>query len=239
MKTCLILAIGCSLEPWGKMLDTSQKTWDSIFVEGIDTIFYFGNPVKENTDKAIYFPIEESYAKMGEKMLQAFEWVLKNKTFDYIARVNSSCYVDKKELIKHIQALPGTDVFAGLEIKATETERRWMWGGGQFLMSRDAAEKIVENKHLWYHGEMEDKALSYIADDLKIPFTQGKALSIDRDGSNIAGWVAIVYGGGESFKFTDFADVKKLDNHFFYRVKQDNDRNMDAYVMQQLYNNLK
>jgi mRNA degradation ribonuclease J1/J2 len=61
MKRILILTIGCSLEPWSVMAKTSQDTWDSVKVDGIDTVFYFGSPVKPNTDKEIYFDIEESY----------------------------------------------------------------------------------------------------------------------------------------------------------------------------------
>ena len=113
LKTCLILVIGCDLEPWRVMAETSQQTWDSVDVKGTETIYYFGRPVKDNTDKAIYFDIEEDYYSMFEKMLCAFEWALQNKEFDFVARVNSSCYCDKKKLIEYVQTLPDENVLAG------------------------------------------------------------------------------------------------------------------------------
>ena len=82
MKKVLILAIGCSVPPWKVMRKTSAETWDSINVTGVETVFYYGNPVMPNTSTEIYFPVTESYYTMGEKMLLAFDWALKNKEFD-------------------------------------------------------------------------------------------------------------------------------------------------------------
>lgn len=231
MKTCLILCIGCSLDPWQKMHETSINTWDSISVDGVDTIFYFGNPIRENTDKEIYFNIEESYFTMGEKMIQAFEYSLKNKSFDYIARVNSSCYVDKNKLIEYVQTLPDTNCFAGVEV---ESDPKWMWGGGQFILSKDVAESVVNHKNSWDHTVMEDVGLSYMINDLGIPYTKGKACSINKTENS---WTLIGYGG-DSIEFTDWNDVKPLSNHF-YRCKVDLHREQDAVIMNNLYNVLK
>ncbi len=230
MKRVLILAIGCSLPPWNKMFETSFDTWDSVEVDGVETIFYFGNPVRENNNKTIYFSVEESYFTMGEKMLQAFQWALDNKEFDYIARVNSSCYVDKKQLIKHIQTLPKENLFSGLIVQG---ENPWLWGGGQFILSKDVVEKLVENKSLYNHTVMEDVGISELATKIGIPFTQGKAASIDKTDS---GWRLMGYEG-PSFEFTNFADCNKSEQ-FFYRCKHDPDRTVDKYIMQELFKTL-
>jgi hypothetical protein len=230
MKRVLILAIGAQLPPWDKMFQTSLETWDSISVDGVDTLFYFGNPVKENTDNAIYFPVEEHYNTMGVKMLSAFDWVLKNKEFDYIARINSSCYVDKKELIKHIQTLPDKNVFSGGAVQKNELDD-YLWGGLQWIISKDVIQKFFDNKDKYNHSLMEDVALSYLAKDIGIPFHKGIGCAIDKIEN---GWRLISYGGGESFEFKDFSEIKNKYPHHFYRCKQDLDRNVDEYVMNEL-----
>jgi hypothetical protein len=226
----LVLVISCQNEPYKKMMETSLSTWDSIEVDGVETVFYCGEPVKENTDKIIYFPISESLATMGTKTLMAYEWALKNKKFDYIARVNSSCYVNKKELIKYCQTLPKHKVFAGLIV---DSKPQWVWGGGNYIISKDVIEEIIDHKYLWDHSLMEDMAASMVVSKLNIPFTPGKACSIEKKPYN---WFCLSYQG-ESVEFTDFSDLKKIDQ-FFYRVKQDDDRTRDEYIMKQLYQNL-
>ena len=235
MKKVLILVIGCQLPPWDKMAYTSLYTWDSIHSEGCETIYYFGNPMRANTDKFIYFPINESYNSMGTKMIMAFEWALENKEFDYIARINSSCYVDKKELINYVISLPTENVFVGGIVAESKDNPSWCWGGLQYIISKDVIEKVVENKNHLNSSLMEDQALSYLVSFCKVPYTSSVgACSIDKTSD---GWNLISYGG-ESITFKDFIEIKRLNNHF-YRCKNDADRNVDEYVMQQLFNILK
>jgi hypothetical protein len=234
MKKILILIISSQEPPFKKMIETSLKTWDSINVDGVESIFYCGEPVKENTDKMIYFPLKESYQTMGEKTLRAYEWALKNKEFDYIARVNSSCYVNKKELIKYIQTLPDNNVFSGLKVEESTYKDKWMWGGGQYIISKDIIKLFVDNRHLWDHSIMDDMAVGFLANKLNVPYHQGRACSIEKKPS---GWACFCYGE-PSIEFTDFQDMNKLQNQFFIRVKQDDDRNRDEYIMKQLYQNL-
>jgi hypothetical protein len=235
MKRVLILAIGCQLKPWDKMIETSLNTWDSVQVPGVESIFYCGNPVHKNTSKIIYFPINEAYKTMGEKMICAFEWALKYKEFDYIARVNGSCYVNKNRLIEHVQTLPEYDLFSGIEVPASEKRPSWMWGGGQFILSWDLVQKICDKKEYWNHSIMEDEAISEFMHKFKVPFHKGKMCSIDKTEK---GWSCIMYGGGESFEFTNFSDLYKLREQFFVRVKHDLDRSVDEFLMKQLYQHL-
>lgn len=211
------------------MIETSLNTWDSVEVEGVETIYYCGAPVKENTNKIIYFPIREDYANLGHKFLEALHWAKENKEFDYIARVNSSCYVDKKELIKHVQDLK-EDAY-GLIVPASEHEPKWIWGGGQFILSKKVVDLILENKDKFNHSLMDDMAISRMLDYLGINYTEGKASSIDKLENR---WRFMPYGGGAPFEFTDFNDLKNT-THFFYRVKMDGQRYIDKYLMEQLF----
>lgn len=218
--------------PYGAMIKTSLRTWDSIIVNGVETIFYCGEPVKENTDKIIYFPVNESLHALGEKTLLAYEWALNNKEFDYVARINASTYVNKKELIKYIQTLPDLNVFAGLEIKAPETNERWIWGPS-FILSKDLVRLIVDNKETFDHSIMDDLATSYLLNKFNIPYTAGKACSIEKKET---GWACIGYGS-QSIEFTDFEDLNRL-NQFFFRCKQDLNRGLDEVIMNQLFKKL-
>jgi hypothetical protein len=230
MKRVLVLVMSCQDAPYGAMLKTSQKTWDSISVPGVDTVFYCGEPVKEDTDNVIYFPVNESLHTLGEKTLLAYEWALKNREFDYIARVNASTYVNKKELIKYIQTLPDKNVFAGLEVEASETTEHWIWGPS-FILSKDLIQLIVDNKSMWDHSIMDDLATSFLLNKFNIPYTPGRACSIEKKEN---GWLCFSYGS-QSIEFTNFADLNKLDNQFFFRVKQDLNRSLDEVIMNKLF----
>lgn len=214
------------------MMQTALDTWDSFEVEGVETVYYCGAPKKDNTEKVIYFDIREGYDTMGYKMLDAFEWALKKKEFEYIARVNSSCYVDKKELIKYVQTLESDKAFAGVEIK---DKVNWCWGGMQFVISKDVIQSIVDNKDKYNHSLMEDMALSHLVKEIGFEFTEGKGCSIDKLEKS---WRLMAYNSCEAFEFTDFNKVKGNGN-FFYRVKQDGNRKMDKYLMEQLFEVLK
>lgn len=226
MKKVLILVVSSQLPPYGEMANTQSLTWDIVEVPGVETIWYFGGPAKINTSNRIYFDTIEKYSTMGQKMLSAFEWALVNKEFDYIARVNSSTYVDKKKLIEHIQTLPTENLFSGLVVQA---DPKWIWGCS-FILSKDVIQKVVDNKHDFNHSVMEDNALSELATKLQIPLTNGMACSIDKIEN---GWRCLCYGT-ESFEFTDFADVVKSNQHF-YRCKYDSDRTMDAVIMHEIF----
>jgi len=231
MKRVLILVLSCETAPYGKMVQTSKETWDSVNVDGVDTVYYFGESAKQNTPSEIYLPVKESLSRMGEKTLKALEWALDNKEFDYIARPNSSCYVNKKELIKYIQTLPTENVFAGLEVADNP---KWMVGAGQFIYSIDVVKKIVENKDLWNHQLMEDVAISCLANDLGITYMKGNACSINKRESD---WLMISYGLEESKEFKEFSELKS--KHYFYRVKCDGRRDIDELIMRELFSVLK
>ena len=233
MKRVLILVLSCETPPYNKMVDTSKGTWDSIEVDGVETVYYFGVSHYKRTDlNCIYLPVKESLETMGEKTVQALEYALNNYEFDYIARINSSCYVDKKKLLIYAQSLQKDNLFEGLTVKRPDTFD-YTWGGGQFIISKDVIQKIVDNKTKWNHSYMEDESLGLLVSTLGIPFTDGSACSINKTDNK---WLLLSYGNGNSIEFTDFKDIKDSP-HYFYRVKQDGKRDLDKYLMQQLYAN--
>lgn len=235
MKRVLVYVISANIHPWRQMIDTALETWDLDYEEDVPTAYYCGNPPHENPAIKSY-PIDENYKTMGQKDILAYrdslEW-----PWDYMARVNASCYVHKRRLLDHVQTLPEKGVFRGVVLGPTitcGTNRAWMWGGGQFIISRDVMEAMVANSHRWRHDVMEDVAMSELVQECGFSLdSQGRFCSVNRVPG---GWSCITYGspiGG--FEFSDFAEgISRLEDQFFFRVKDDADRNVDAQVMRLL-----
>jgi hypothetical protein len=162
----------------------------------------------------------------------ALEWALNNKEFDYIARPNANCYVRKQKLFDYVQTLPDSGVFTTLQVATVNT---WGWGGGQAIISRDVVEAIVKNKDQWNHVEMEDMAMSKLVLRLGYKFTPAIACSIDR---LIGKWRCMCYGS-ESFEFDNFDEIVKAEPQFFFRTKQDYDREKDMDIMREIFKYLK
>lgn len=232
MKKVLILILSSQHDPYKKMMGTSLNTWDKIQVDGVESVYYCGLPLQWNTEKIIYFDIPENYNNLGYKTLMAFDWALNNKEFDYVARVNASTYVNKKELIKYVQTLPDENLFSGLVVEASEEKPRWLWGP-QFILSKDVVSKLAANRQYIDRDLMEDQGISYLGTKLGIPLSHGISSTIDKMYDNT--WRLMSYGMGDSFEFERWEDMKKAEGQFFIRVKQDYDRNVDEYVMEQLY----
>ena len=234
MKKILIAVISCQDYPYLDMISTSQNTWDSVHVEGCETLFYCGLPQKQNTDKIVYFNVQESLHSMGYKDILFFEYALKNKEWDYMARVNASCFVHKQNLTDYCQTLKEKEVFEGLNV-VTDGVIQFTWGGGQYVISRDVIEKIVANKGQWNHNEMEDMAMSKLVMKLGITPQPGRACSIDAKG---AGWSCLVYGHGSGFDFSHMNEFKFPEGQYFFRIKQDNQRHLEAGIMHELKSKL-
>lgn len=231
MKKVLILVVSCEAPPYGKMIETSLSTWDSIQIEGVETVFYCGQSTKEDTEKVIYLPVKDSLMSMGEKTIQAFEWALKNKSFDYIARVNSSCYVNKKKLIKHVQGKPDTGLYCGVQAESYGIP--YLWGGCQYIISKDIAQLVVDNCKQWDHTKIEDVSIAKLLTELGIAFDgSGNAAAIHLEEKDN---LCLVYGQGESMRFTDYKDLNKYENQYFFRVKQDGKRHLEEGIMNELF----
>lgn len=238
----LILVLSARREPWGAMMDCSRETWDSEEHPQTQTLYYCGRlttdfHVPAQSDKGdfsvFYSKLSESLEDVSPRTIEAFEKALELE-WDFLARPNSSCYVHKRNLVKFCETLPRENLISGI---LTGGERSFLWGGCQYIFSRDVIERMVEHKDKWNMTAMDDQSLTYIAQELGIPLeSNGRCASINLmpDGS----FMCMVYGHGENFTFTDWADVAKADGHFFFRVKHDPDRSVDLKVMRELHKHL-
>lgn len=235
MKTVLILVLSAEMEPYPALREAALRTWDSGEQHaGAFTVYYSAGG--DTAPRVLQYPGPDGLFEMGRKDLFAYEWALQNRSWDYLARVNASCYVRKAQVLAAVQSLPATGVFRG--VGADHVRGRYLWGGAQFILSRDVVAALVLNGHKWDHAEMEDVAMSRLVKELGFQFDEhGDAASLNRQPAG-AGWVCLRYvdGGMRNFEFKDFAEVKEqIGGCPFIRVKQDGARGDDGWVMEQLH----
>lgn len=230
----LILVLSARLQPWGSLMDVSLETWDSENHPQAQTLYYCGKSSEPATDKVFYSPrLDESLENVSSRTIEAFEKALEYD-WDYLARPNSSCYVHKKNLVKFCETIPTENAIYGI---LTEGEKRFMWGGCQYIFSRDVIEKMVANKDKWNHKVMEDISITKMADELDISLASNgwcASINLTPDGS----YTCLLYGHGDGFIFTNFEDINKAEGHFYFRCKQDLRRHEDVRIMRELWKHL-
>jgi hypothetical protein len=212
-------------------MDVSQETWDSEENENTKTLYYCEN-CGQSTDKVFYSQkFTADLQDVAPRTFEAFEKSLESD-WTFLARPNSSCYVHKRNLVAFCETLPKENVICGV---MTEGEHPFLWGGCQYIFSRDVIEKFVANKDKWRTDVMEDNAISLMSESLGMTLeSKGRCASINLmpDGS----WLCMTYNHGQGFTFQDFGDIPKLAHgHFFFRVKHDPDRSVDLKVMRLLH----
>lgn len=238
MKTVLIYVLSAHTHPYGEMIKTAMDTWDTEPLEGTRTVYYCGEPTGGDTERVISFNVSHGLETIGQKTLLAFKKAL-DWEWDYMARPNSSCYVHKRRVLEHVQTLSEKGVMQGITLGPTwhcRVDHDWMWGGGQFIFSRDVIQAFVDNGSQWRHDLMEDVAMSALAHHLDIALDgTGKVCSIEKTEN---GWMVITYHGSPSFEFAEFSELARLNDQYFVRCKQDLRRHADADVMRLLKQHL-
>lgn len=234
----LILVLSALRDPWGDLMKCSMATWDAVEHPDTQTLYYCGGYESNwfKDERVRYSSMVDSLENISPRTFEAFQWALEIEGWDYIARPNSSCYVHKGSLVKHCETLPKEGVIRGAWTGGS-SDQGFLWGGGQYIISRDVVEKMVAAGG-WRDTLMDDEAITRSAQGVGVDMHQGCMFaSIDDklDGS----WSCMCYGWPiEAFTFTDFADLKKADGHFFFRVKQEHSRRLDEKLMRELRKNL-
>jgi hypothetical protein len=143
----LILVLSALRDPWGHMLRVQQETWDSVEHPQCRTLYYVGRcePLPAGVDMAKVFHTPnfgEELEEIVHRTREAFEISLKSE-WDYLARVHSSGYVHKQNLVDFVESgiVPSENLFCGL---LTTGEKPFLWGGGSYILSRDVVQKFVE-----------------------------------------------------------------------------------------------
>ncbi len=229
----LILVLSARREPWGSLMDCSMETWDSERHPQTITHYYCGKRFEELAYHGVFYSeLDESLENVSPRTIEAFEMALKlDYGWDFLARPNSSCYVHKRNLVKFCETLSRENAVYGI---LTGPPNNFLWGGCQYIFSRDVIEKMVANKDNWNNNVMDDSSISLLVQDCGIPLeSNGWCASINLNPSGEH--LCLTYNHGKSFTFTDWADVNKLGDHFFVRCKYDPDRTQDLMVFRKLF----
>lgn len=238
MKRILIAVLSCPNGVYPMLMNAQMDTWDSEPVDGVQSFYYMGRPhgpwLHFADPRMGFFEVDEDYTMIGHKNLLAFKHALDHFDFDYMARVNASCYVSKGNLFRYCQDLQDEGLFIGM-VTEDSKKRPFVIGGGQYIISRDVVQLITDHGGLWDHGEAEDFAMSKIVSDLGIPWSgPGKHCCVERRNGK---WNCLVRNSPtDDYRsdMSDLSEMKQVTGHHFFRVNQSPNRDMDVFVMKEL-----
>ncbi len=233
----LILVLSARREPWGPLMDCSMETWDSVEHPKTRTLYYCEKSDQPSTEKVFYSPtLTANLEHVSPRTIEAFEEAINLPwRWDFLARPNSSCYVHKKNLVDFVDDEECKNAIFGV---LTGGEENFLWGGCQYIFSRDVIERFVAYRRKWNNNVMEDNAITLLSRQLQIPLeSKGwcASINLNPNGEHLC----LTYNHGESFTFTDWEDVNKLDGHFFCRCKYDPDRTQDLMIFRKLFEHWK
>ena len=89
----------------------------------------------------------ERYGTILGKTIEALEYFLTRRLYDYVVRTNLSSVWDFKELRRYLDTLPRQRVYAGQVGVNPDTGLEFASGSG-FVLSADVARTLLANKHI-------------------------------------------------------------------------------------------
>lgn len=195
------------------LVKSIRETWGSDSVEGIETIYYYGNNGNEQTvliRDELFTTSKEGMNNLGCKVIESLEYVLHNVEFDYVFKMNCSSYLNKQALKDLLVGKPKQGYYAG--VISEHRNVRFASGAGSIL-SRDVIKTIVDNKGDWDHSYIEDVSI-------------GKLLSENGIMPSKVDRVDVIHGVNEDL-------INRKAHH--YRCKNKRDRRVDIVIMNELY----
>jgi hypothetical protein len=212
----IILVLSSDNINYKPLNEALRKTCFSGQYDDIEIFYYYGNSDRLYQEgDVIYCPVEENVQNIGRKTISAFEWVLNNKSFDYIFRTNESSYIDLLKLLVFIEDKPRTNFYC-----ATPIFVNGLWvGAGVYFLSRDVAEKISKYKQNIHHELPDDVALGFLMHDLNVP---------------LYGMEKTTLGTWDNIDFFNLPEESIDFTKFFYRCRC-HDRKDDIRIMEKLH----
>ena len=229
----LILVLSARRDPWCYLMDASRETWDADEYPQTRTIFYCGKGGTSD-EKVFYSPnIGEELEDVSPRTIEAFEYAVSLPDWDYLARPHSSTYVHKANLVKFLEDKPTENTLWGA---MTLGDKPFLWGGCHYIFTRDVIENMVKNKEKWNHWVMDDQSITQLAEILEVQILPAHSATINMMNSH---YTVDCYGHGDNFAFSDWDDINKAADHFFFRCKQDLRRHEDVRIFHELKSHLR
>jgi hypothetical protein len=174
----LVLVLSLNESPYKELMQAQQQSWDSVEVEGVRTVYYYGGGKGWVNEKEFSADSEDKYYLMHDKLLHCLKEI-DLTGFDFVFRTNSSSYVNKKRLKEFAATLPTEKFYAGWEIQTNDGFN--IVSGAGIFMSRDVAEILineinpaVEKEEDYYIGQILSRHdIKIIDDKRRIDYTGG------------------------------------------------------------------
>lgn len=158
--TTLVLVLASHARPYPRLVRTIKRTWASVRVAGIETLFYYGGGALKVDGSDVQLPVPDDLANVGRKTVALFEHLLASREFDLVFRTNCSSYVDLPNLQEFVHARrPGARFYCGTVERHGDVE--FASGSGYFL-SRDLVQLAVLQRDGWDHSLLDDVALGEV-----------------------------------------------------------------------------
>jgi len=187
---------------------TQKDTWDSIVVDGVETYYYFGNNTKNHlVGNNIYTNVTESLMNCGNKSIEAFK-IIVDMDFDFVFRTNSSSYIDKLLLKKHLENKPKNNFYSG--VIGDHFGIQFCSGSG-FVLSKDLVQLLIQNENSLNFNLIDDVCFGQ--------FLSSKNISLIN-----------------SYRFDITQEVREIDLNFFHYRLKTKDRQKDINNMKLIHN---
>jgi hypothetical protein len=157
----LVLVLGSRTRPYSTLTRVAEATWASVTVDGVSVLFYYGGRrTRRVGSPALFLPVPDDFAHIGEKTIACFQHVLANDIFDLVFRTNCSSYVDLVNLSRYVaDHAESKGFYAG--VVGRHDAVTFASGSGYFL-SRDLVETVVRERDAWNHALLDDVALGLV-----------------------------------------------------------------------------
>jgi hypothetical protein len=179
-KKVLILVMSSpSIDIFDAMMKKQKQTWDSVHVENINTLFFYGNETIESSHingKDLVVKTNDTTLNNLYKIKMVYNFVY-NMEWDYIFRTNASSYIDKQRLLNKAQTLPENRCYCGVPVRLSNGTE-FSSGAGTFY-SRDCIDilrnAISDNYKM--NSELDDVLEGTILSKANIRVTSGASRS--------------------------------------------------------------
>jgi hypothetical protein len=154
----LVLVLAAHAWPYPILLYGIRRTWASVDVDGVTTLFYYGGKSHSLRGRRLTVPASDALPA-GEKTVASFEYVLAAYDFDILFRSSCSTYVDLPNMQAFLRSdgIPGPRFYRGL----TSIHEGVLFAAGSgYFLSRDLVQLVVEQQDQWNHSLPDDVALA-------------------------------------------------------------------------------
>jgi hypothetical protein len=170
----LVLVLAAHAWPYPILIRTMERTWASVEVDGVSTLFYYGGDHLERGGRHLYLPVTDALPA-GPKTIACFEHVLASCDFDLVFRTNASSYVDIPNLRAFAREHARSEGFY-CGRRGTFGDLPFASGSGYFL-SKDLVQLAVERRQELDESLPDDIALAALLRDAGVEVVDAPRIS--------------------------------------------------------------